>query len=121
MTLRDLLSQDPSGDIRLTGQRLGLYHVIERYQEGFSPEMLHEEYPTRVLGFPEKEAFMESIPVSDLPEPVARAIEALVEAVRRQLAQASAAAPPARELPRLEGNVIGTLSREELYDDDANP
>jgi hypothetical protein len=64
---------------------------------------------------------MQSINVSDLPEPVARAIEAMVQAVRKQLAQASPAAPPVPELPRLEGNVIGTLSREELYDDDANP
>src|SRR5262245_8034633 len=49
MTLPDFLSQDPYGDIRLTGHRLGLYHVVERYQEGYSPEMLREEYPTLPL------------------------------------------------------------------------
>jgi uncharacterized protein (DUF433 family) len=49
MTLPEFLTQDLHGDIRLTGHRLGLYHVVERYQEGYSPEMLQEEYPTLPL------------------------------------------------------------------------
>lgn len=58
MTLPDFLAQDVHGDIRLTNHRIGLYHVIEHYQEGYSPEMLAEEFPTlplalihRVLAF----------------------------------------------------------------------
>ena len=35
--------------IRLTGHRIDLFHVVEKYQEGYSPEMLHEEYPTLCL------------------------------------------------------------------------
>src|SRR5512135_1184998 len=60
---------------------------------------------------------MQSIDVSDLPEPVALVIAQLVAVLRRQLVQA--AQPPASEVPELsrwDGTVIGTLSRKELYD-----
>jgi hypothetical protein len=59
---------------------------------------------------------MEHINVADLPEPVARAIEAMVEEIRKQL-DAKPREQPSRELPRWEGSVIGTLSRKEIYDD----
>ena len=36
-------------EIRLTGQRIGLFHVVDRYQEGYSPEMISEEFPTLAL------------------------------------------------------------------------
>src|SRR5580704_15221912 len=48
MTLPDFL-QDASGDIRLTGHRIGLFHVVHCYNEGYSPEMLLGEYPTLPL------------------------------------------------------------------------
>ena len=59
---------------------------------------------------------MEQIDVRDLPEPVARAIQAMVEELRRQLVQA-APKKQAKELPRWEGRVLGNLTRDELYDD----
>lgn len=59
---------------------------------------------------------MDQINVRDLPEPLARAIEAMVETLRRQLAQ-TAPRQAARELPRWEGRVLGNLSRDEIYDD----
>jgi uncharacterized protein (DUF433 family) len=46
MNLPDFLTQWPLGEIRLTGHRIGLYHVIRRYQEGLSVERIHEWYPT---------------------------------------------------------------------------
>lgn len=49
MTLPNFLTQDDDGEIRLTGHRINLYSVIDRYQEGYSPEMLAEEYPTLPL------------------------------------------------------------------------
>lgn len=54
-------------------------------------------------------------PDEGLPEPVARAIEAVVQALRQQLP------PPAQKkqtpgLPRWEGQVLGKLTREEIYD-----
>ena len=61
---------------------------------------------------------MQSIDVSDLPEPVARAIAQLVEELRRQFVP-DPAQPPASKVPELsrcDGTVIGTLSRKELYD-----
>jgi hypothetical protein len=59
---------------------------------------------------------MQQIDVSDLPESVAQAIDTMVQALRRQLGQ-SAPKTAARELPRWDGQVIGTLRREEIYDD----
>jgi hypothetical protein len=62
---------------------------------------------------------MQSIDVSDLPEPLARIIAQMVEELRRQLVQATAQPPASKvpELSRCDGTVIGTLSREEIYDD----
>ena len=59
---------------------------------------------------------MEQIDVSDLPEPVARAIEAMVQTLRQQLGLA-APMKQVNVLPRWEGQVIGNLTREEIYDD----
>lgn len=62
---------------------------------------------------------MQQIDVSDLPEPIVRAIEEMVAAMRRQLGKA----PPekvgaGKDLPLWEGDVLGSLSREDLYDHD---
>jgi uncharacterized protein (DUF433 family) len=49
MTLPDSLTQHPHGELRLTGHRIGLEHVVQFYKQGFSPEMLHQQYPTLSL------------------------------------------------------------------------
>src|SRR5690349_20307325 len=49
MQLPDFLCEAEYGEIRLTGHRIGLYHVISHYKEGYSPEMLHEEFPSLPL------------------------------------------------------------------------
>ena len=48
MTLKlpDFLEQDELGSIRLTGHRITLYHLLWYYGEGYSPEALHEQFPT---------------------------------------------------------------------------
>jgi uncharacterized protein (DUF433 family) len=46
MMLPAFLEQQAYGQIRVTGHRIDLLHVIEPYKEGCSPEMLAEEYPT---------------------------------------------------------------------------
>lgn len=46
MNLPDFLEHQPFGEIRLTGHRICLEHVIAFYREGYTPEQLHEEYPT---------------------------------------------------------------------------
>jgi uncharacterized protein (DUF433 family) len=48
MNLPDFL-QDTSGEIRLTGHRIGLFHVVHYYNEGFSPEMLLAQFPSLPL------------------------------------------------------------------------
>jgi uncharacterized protein (DUF433 family) len=49
MQLPDFLTQYTAEAIRLTGYRIGLEHVIPLYNEGYSPEMLHEEFDTLPL------------------------------------------------------------------------
>jgi uncharacterized protein (DUF433 family) len=58
MRLPDFLQEVEPGEIRLTGHRIGLYHVVDLCQQGYSAEMVHEEFPSlplelvrQVLGF----------------------------------------------------------------------
>ncbi len=64
---------------------------------------------------------MESIDVSDLPEPFAQAVKAVAETFRRQLAVKEAKGEEPKktpvELPLWPLGVIGNLTREEIYDD----
>ena len=54
MTLPEFLTQQGDGEITLTGHRIGLYHVVHAYQQGFSPEMLVCQYPTLPLALVHK-------------------------------------------------------------------
>jgi uncharacterized protein (DUF433 family) len=49
MTLPDFLTRGTDGAILLTGHRIGLFHLIHYYNEGYSPEMLVCQYPTLPL------------------------------------------------------------------------
>jgi uncharacterized protein (DUF433 family) len=49
MKLPDFLTECAFGEVRLTGHRIGLYHIVEDYNFGYSPERLHEEFPTLPL------------------------------------------------------------------------
>ncbi len=49
MGLPDFLSADPDGFIRVAGHRIGYHHVVARFNEGCSAEMLWEEFPTLPL------------------------------------------------------------------------
>jgi uncharacterized protein (DUF433 family) len=49
MNLPEFLVDHPDGEIRLTGHRIGLYDVISFHQEGYTPEMLHEQFPSPPL------------------------------------------------------------------------
>jgi len=58
MNLPDFLTREATGEIRLTGHRIGLYHVVHYYNDGHSAEMLTCQHPTlslalihKVLGF----------------------------------------------------------------------
>lgn len=62
-------------------------------------------------------ARVESIDVRDLPEPVARAVEAMVNALRRQIKASSNGQAPPTYLPLWTGSPTGSLTRQEIYDD----
>lgn len=49
MTFPDYLTELPDGEITLTGHRVSLYDIVTAYNEGLSPEMLAEEFPTITL------------------------------------------------------------------------
>jgi uncharacterized protein (DUF433 family) len=49
MNLPDFLKVGSHGEIRFTGHRIDLYSVISLYREGYSAEMLAEEYDTLSL------------------------------------------------------------------------
>jgi uncharacterized protein (DUF433 family) len=49
MELPDFLEREEFGFIRLKGHRIGLDDVVYCYNEGYSPEMIQDEYPTLSL------------------------------------------------------------------------
>ena len=54
MQLPKFLRLGSDGDIVLTGHRIGLHHVIHHYNEGYSPEMLTEQFPSLPLALVHK-------------------------------------------------------------------
>jgi uncharacterized protein (DUF433 family) len=54
MQLPEFLTRSADGEIQLTGHRIGLYHVIQYYNEGESAEMLASRYPTLPLSLVHK-------------------------------------------------------------------
>ena len=59
---------------------------------------------------------MQNIDVHDLPEPVAKAIEVMVQTLRNQAAAEKGPRSVPTQLPSWPGTVIGKLSRTEIYD-----
>jgi uncharacterized protein (DUF433 family) len=49
MNLPDFMTQLPDGEIRVSGHRIGLYHLVQCYNEGESAEMTASRYPTLTL------------------------------------------------------------------------
>jgi uncharacterized protein (DUF433 family) len=47
--LSDFLTQDADGHIRFAGHRIGLLDVVYFYNQGYSPEMLADAFPTLQL------------------------------------------------------------------------
>jgi uncharacterized protein (DUF433 family) len=52
--LPDFLVRDGDGLINVTGHRVGLVNLVHYYNEGFSAEMLADEYPTLPLSLVHK-------------------------------------------------------------------
>jgi uncharacterized protein (DUF433 family) len=49
MDLPDFLIRHEYGEIRLAGHRIGLFHVVDRSQQGESPEGIQRHYPSLSL------------------------------------------------------------------------
>jgi len=49
MDLPNFLTRYSDGEIRLTGHRIGLYHLVSYYHQGESAEMLACRFPTLSL------------------------------------------------------------------------
>ena len=61
---------------------------------------------------------MNAIDVKDLPEPIAQALDAMVRALREQLqALDGKRQQEPVQLPTKPGKALGTLRREEIYED----
>jgi uncharacterized protein (DUF433 family) len=49
MNLPDFLTRHKYGEIRLTGHRIGLFHLVEAFKEGSTVEGLHQAFPSLPL------------------------------------------------------------------------
>lgn len=49
MNLPEFLIRQEADEIRIAGHRIGLYHVVQYYNDGYSAEMLACQYPTLPL------------------------------------------------------------------------
>jgi uncharacterized protein (DUF433 family) len=49
MELPEFLTMWPFNAIKLTGHRIGLYDVVDAYQQGENAEQIHEHYPSLPL------------------------------------------------------------------------
>jgi len=58
---------------------------------------------------------VKAINVEDLPEPVARALDTVVQTLRSQLVKKRAEPSRKIDLPRWPGTVIGSLRRADIY------
>ena len=54
MELPSFLTVDDGGFIHVADHRIGLHHILRHYDEGDSPEMIVEEYPTLSLSLVHK-------------------------------------------------------------------
>lgn len=54
MVLPEFLTQDPDGEIHMTGSRIGLYTVMRCYKEGDTAERIAEEFPSLSLDLVKK-------------------------------------------------------------------
>jgi uncharacterized protein (DUF433 family) len=85
MNLPEFLSEAPYGEILLAGHRIGLYHVIASYREGYSVERLHEQYPTLSVDLIQK--------VVDFYHANQADVEAYMKACQKDIDGQRAAAP----------------------------
>lgn len=93
MDLPDFLTRHKYGEIRLTGHRIGLLHLVDCYNEGMSPDQIAEHFPT--------------LPVSLIQDVVGfyqkhrGEVDAYVAACREEIDRQAAASHPWPDLAEL--------------------
>jgi uncharacterized protein (DUF433 family) len=103
--LPEFLTQSNDGEIRLTDHRVGLYHLVQHYNEGESAEMLAARYPTlplalvhKVLAFyldnqPDVDAYVAWCSAAAAEQQGTQRLD--VNSLRRRLAKGQPSAPEA--------------------------
>lgn len=93
MNLPDFLTRHSHGEIRLTGHRIGLFHIVEGYQEGLTPEAITERYPSLplVLVYKAIAFYLEN----------RHEVDAYVAACREEIEKQAAAPQPGPDLTEL--------------------
>jgi uncharacterized protein (DUF433 family) len=91
MDLPAFLTRHKYGEIRLTGHRIGLFHVVESYNEGMSAEQIAEYFPSlplirEVLTFYQQKR---------------AEVDAYVAACRAEIDRQAAETPPAPDLAEM--------------------
>jgi uncharacterized protein (DUF433 family) len=81
MNLPDFLTLGTMGEIRVTGHRIDLYLLAQKYNEGRTTEMLHCEYPTLPLALLHKVIAFYLENRADVDEYVA-AVESRIDKLR---------------------------------------
>ena len=98
MNLPDFLHQGSMGEIRFVGSRIDLSFVIDRYNQGWSPEMIALEYDTVSLANVHKAIafYLENTP----------AVDAYVRETERLYEEAQAKYPRV-DLDKLQARLAG--------------
>ena len=82
MNLPDFLTLGTIGEIRVSGHRIDLYLLVQKYNEGHTAEMLHCEYPTLPLALINKVIDFYLVNRVDVDEYVA-AVESGIDELRK--------------------------------------
>lgn len=86
MNLPEFLTEHAYGSIRLTGHRIGLFHLVRAYKEGRTAEQLVELYPSLPLDLVQK--------AIDFYDANRAEVDAYVARCEEEIAHHMAATPP---------------------------
>jgi len=93
MELPAFLTRHKYGEIRLTGHRIGLLHVVESYNEGMSAEQVAEFFPSLSLPLVRD--------VITYYQQNRAEVDAYVAACRAEIDRQAAETPPAPDLAEM--------------------
>jgi uncharacterized protein (DUF433 family) len=93
MELPEFLTEQPKGEIVVTGHRIGLYSIIDRHQSGSSVDEIHEEFPSLETDLIQK--------VIDFGQSHRAEVDAYVAEYRAELDRQEAESEPSEALLRV--------------------